>query len=43
MPKAHLKFALITGLGVTSYITFTLVAVNIGFKNDFIFNGFAVG
>jgi len=37
MPKAHLKFALITGLVVTSYITFTLVAVNVGFKNDFIF------
>jgi hypothetical protein len=40
MPKAHLKFALITGLVVTSYITFTLVAVNVGFKNDFIFKWF---
>lgn len=37
MPKAHLKFALITGLVVTSYITFTLVAVNVGFRSDFIF------
>ena len=37
MTKAHLKFALIASLVVTSYITFTLVAVNIGFKTDFIF------
>jgi hypothetical protein len=37
MLKVHLKFALITGLVVTSYVTFTLVAVNVGFKNDFIF------
>jgi len=40
MPKAHFKFALITGLVVTSYITFTLVAVNVGFKNDFILKWF---
>jgi hypothetical protein len=40
MPKAHLKFALITGLVVTSYITFTLVAVNVGFNNSFIFKWF---
>ena len=37
MSKAQFKFALITGFVVTSYITFTLVAVNVGFKNDFIF------
>ena len=37
MLKVHLKFALITGLVVISYVTFTLVAVNVGFKNDFIF------
>jgi hypothetical protein len=34
--KSTLKYALFTGLVVTSYITFTLVAVNAGFKNDFI-------
>lgn len=37
MIKANLKFALITGLVVTSYITFTLVSVNLGFKPDFVF------
>jgi len=40
MPKARLKFALITALVVTSYITFTLVAVNLGVKNGFIFKWF---
>jgi hypothetical protein len=35
--KSSLKFAVITGIVVTSYITFTLVAVNIGFINNFIF------
>ena len=34
--KSTLKFASVTGLVVTSYITFTLVAVNIGFVNNFI-------
>ena len=37
MTKANLKFAVVTGIIVTSYITFTLVAVNIGFKSDFIY------
>jgi predicted membrane channel-forming protein YqfA (hemolysin III family) len=36
MTKPDLTFALITGLIVTSYITFTLVAVNIGFENHFL-------
>ncbi len=40
MTKAHFKFALLTGLVVTSYITFTLVAVNVGFKTDFIYKWF---
>ncbi|MDX2173876.1 MAG: DUF2798 domain-containing protein [Bacteroidota bacterium] len=35
--KSTLKFALITGLIVTSYISFTLVAVNAGFTNKFVF------
>lgn len=34
--KKQLMFAMITGLIVTSYITFTVVAVNAGFNNDFI-------
>ena len=37
MRKANLKFALVTGLLVTSYITFTLVSVNLGFTPNFIF------
>lgn len=37
MKKQNLKFALITGLVVTSYVTFTLVAVNIGFQSEFVF------
>jgi len=37
MNRPNIRFALITGLIVTSYITFTLVAVNIGFKNNFVF------
>ena len=37
MTKANLKFAVVTGIIVTSYITFTLVAVNTGFKSDFIY------
>jgi Protein of unknown function (DUF2798) len=40
MTRQNLKFALITGMIVTSYITFTLVAINMGFKNDFIFKWF---
>ena len=34
--KSTLKFASVTAFVVTSYITFTLVAVNIGFVNNFI-------
>jgi hypothetical protein len=30
------KWAFVTGLIVTSYITFTLVAVNMGFTNRFL-------
>jgi hypothetical protein len=37
MNKSNLKFAVITGLVVTSYISFILVAVNAGFNNNFIF------
>jgi hypothetical protein len=37
MNTAMLKFAITTGFVVTSYITFTLVAVNVGFVNDFVF------
>ena len=37
MTKANLKFAVVTGIIVTSYITFTLVAVNTGFKSVFIY------
>ena len=40
MTRAHLKFALITGLVVTSYITFTLVAINIGFGHNFLMKWF---
>lgn len=36
MKKTALTFALITGLIITSYVTFTIVAVNAGFKNDFL-------
>ena len=37
MNTAMLKFAITTGFVVTSYITFILVAVNVGFVNDFVF------
>ena len=37
MSKANLKFALVTGLLVTSYITFTLVSINLGFTRNFVF------
>ncbi len=37
MTKANLKFAVVTGIVVTSYITFTLVAVNVGFVQNFVF------
>jgi Protein of unknown function (DUF2798) len=40
MIKAHFKFALVTGMVITSYITFTLVAVNTGFENGFLFRWF---
>jgi hypothetical protein len=36
MTKAQVKYALVTGLTVTSYITFTLIAINSGFKNHFL-------
>jgi hypothetical protein len=35
MSKTQVKFALITAIVVTSYITFTLVAVNLGFVKNF--------
>jgi ABC-type multidrug transport system permease subunit len=34
--KNQFKIVLITGLIVTSYITFTVVAFNAGFENNFI-------
>jgi hypothetical protein len=34
--KNQLKFAMIAGLVVTSYVTFTVVAINAGFQNNFI-------
>jgi len=37
MKKPDLKFAVITGLMVTSYISFTLVAINAGFNSNFVF------
>lgn len=35
--KSTLKFAFVTGSFVTSYITFVLVAVNVGFIPNFVF------
>nr|WP_315166422.1 DUF2798 domain-containing protein [uncultured Flavobacterium sp.] len=37
MKTADLKLSIITALIVTSYMTFIIVAVNIGFVSDFIF------
>ncbi|MFH6959549.1 DUF2798 domain-containing protein [Flavobacterium aquidurense] len=37
MKAADLKLSIITALIVTSYMTFIIVAVNIGFVSDFIF------
>jgi len=37
MDKSNLKFAFVMGLLVTSYVTFTLVAVNVGFVPNFLF------
>ena len=37
MIKPTFKFVLITAIVVTSYITFTLVAVNVGFVQKFLF------
>jgi hypothetical protein len=37
MIKLTFKFVLITAIVVTSYITFTLVAVNVGFVQNFLF------
>lgn len=36
MKKTSLTFALITGLIITSYVTFTIVAANAGFKDQFL-------
>ena len=37
MTKSNLKFAVAMGSIATSYITFTLVAVNVGFVSNFLF------
>ncbi|MFH7000592.1 DUF2798 domain-containing protein [Flavobacterium bizetiae] len=37
MKAADLKLSIITALIVTSYMTFIIIAVNIGFVSDFIF------
>gem|GEM_PF-1672703 len=37
MSKSDLKFAIVYGLLVTSYISFTIAFVNIGFTSSFIF------
>jgi hypothetical protein len=36
-PKSNLKSSFLIALIVTSYITFTLVAVNVGFIKNFIY------
>ncbi len=37
MFKSNLKFAIVYGIFVTSYISFTIAFVNIGFSEKFIF------
>ncbi|MCC6726480.1 MAG: DUF2798 domain-containing protein [Saprospiraceae bacterium] len=37
MTKPHIKFSFTMGFIVTSYVTFTLVAVNVGFGRQFLF------
>ncbi|MBY0480286.1 MAG: DUF2798 domain-containing protein [Chitinophagaceae bacterium] len=37
MNKSKIKFAFITALVVTSYISFTVVSVNLGFGKYFLF------
>ena len=37
METANLKLSIVTALIVTSYMTFIIVAVNIGFVSDFLF------
>lgn len=37
MDKSNLKFAIVYGLLVTSYISFTIAFVNIGFSKNFIY------
>ena len=36
MRKARIKFAFVMSLTVTCYISFTLVAVNLGFRDKFV-------
>ena len=37
MTKAHIQFSFTMGFVVTSYVTFVLVAVNVGFGEKFLF------
>jgi phosphate/sulfate permease len=37
MKTANLKLSIVTALIVTSYMTFVIVAVNIGFVSNFVF------
>ena len=40
MNRSAFKLAVVSAFVVTSYVTFTLVAVNVGLKNDFLFRWF---